>query len=216
MAETIESFVAKLQAEGIEAGQREAQKIRTEAEQQAEQIILQARQQAEKIIADANRQAENIISRGQAELRLAARDTVLRLKSALEQGLQAVLTRGAEQTLSDPQFLAKLLHDLCLEYGRADVERKGRIIINLRPDLRDQLLDWALQEISEKAQAFGMTIDLKGTLKEAGFEYRVSDAKVEITVTSVAETLGEMLSPKLREMVDQAIAGEGATTGPRD
>ena len=51
VTDTIESFVAKLQKEGVEAGQAEAQKISDQAEEKARQIIAEAEQKAEKIVA---------------------------------------------------------------------------------------------------------------------------------------------------------------------
>ena len=58
MAESIESFVAKLQAEGVQAGKDAAEKIREEARQQAREIVQHARSEADKIIAEARSQAE--------------------------------------------------------------------------------------------------------------------------------------------------------------
>ena len=210
MGETIESFVAKLQAEGVQAGQQEAEKLRAEAARQAEQIVQQANQQADKILADAKRDAEKLLARSQSELRLAARDTVHRLREALGRALREVLARGAEQKLSDPEFLGGLLHELATMYARADIEHKNGITIDLRPDLRDKLLAWALRETAQREQAAGLHMDLKGTLKEAGFEYSISGAKVEVTLSSVAEILSEMVSPRLREVIAEAVAGQGA------
>jgi len=59
MTETIESFVAKLKTEGMEAGQKQAQQLCDDAKQQAQQIISQANEQAEKIIADAKVKADS-------------------------------------------------------------------------------------------------------------------------------------------------------------
>jgi vacuolar-type H+-ATPase subunit H len=206
MAETIESFVSKLQTEGVQAGQQAAEKLRAEARRQADAIIQHAKEQGEKILTESRQDGEKLLSRSRTELRLAARDTILRLRDALNRALQEVLTAGAEEKLDDPEFLGKLLHELAITYAQADVEHKERIMINLRPDLRDKLLDWALQEITQDARAAGVHIDLKGTLKEAGFEYSVSDAKVEVTLSSVVQTLSEMVSPKLREVIDQAMS----------
>ena len=91
MAESIETFVAKLQNEGVQAGREEADKIIADAKKQAEQIVADAQDQSEKTIANANAEAENILSRGKTELSLAARDAVLRLQETLGKCLQAIL-----------------------------------------------------------------------------------------------------------------------------
>ena len=91
MAETIETFVAKLQAEGVEAGKQQAQALREEAEKQAKDTLDQAGKQAEKIIAEAKTQAQEILARGKTDLELAARDAALRLQQAIERALASLL-----------------------------------------------------------------------------------------------------------------------------
>ena len=205
MAETIESFVAKLQEEGVQAGQQAAEKLRAEAEKQAEEIVKTARREAEKIAADAKAQAENIMSRSKTELALAARDAVLRLRETLNRALQAVLTRAAESKLKDAKFLGELLHEMVMLYAKADIEGSSGIKINVCPEIRQKLINWALGELGREAIDSGhVSIDLKGTLAGAGFEYNVTGATVEVTLESVVETLKELVTPALGEVIDRA------------
>ena len=53
MGQTIQAFVDKIRTEGIQAGQKEADDLLTQAKQQAEQIIAQAQQDKDKILAAA-------------------------------------------------------------------------------------------------------------------------------------------------------------------
>ena len=209
MAETIESFVAKLQQDGVQAGREEAERIRAEAQRQAETILSDARLKAEAILADARVQADKTLQRVQGELALVSRDAVLRLREALERALKAVLSHKAEIALQDGEFLSRLLHDLVVEYARADCEGRNVMKINVSQQARHQLAEWALREMTHKADQAHMPIDLKGALAHAGFEYSVNDATVEVTVDSVAEMLQEMASPRLREIIRQA-AGQGS------
>ena len=110
MAESIETFVAKLQNEGVEAGRQEAETIVAGAKSEAERIVADAQSQADKIIAGAKSEAENLLSRGQTELSLAARDAVLGLQETLSKSLQAILRYQADVTLHDVSFLGKVLH----------------------------------------------------------------------------------------------------------
>jgi len=210
MAETIESFVAKLQTEGVEAGKQAAEKLLSDARRQAEKIVSDAEAQAKKILSDAETQGASLLERSRGELQLAARDVVLRLQTALVGALQAVLTAKVKQQLPDSEFLSHTLHDLVLEYAKADVEHKQRMQINVSPQTQSELADWALQEMTARAAEAGMSIDLRGTLSTAGFEYEVTGGTVEVTVESVVETLSEMVSPQLRQMVQQA-AGDFQT-----
>ena len=58
--------------------------------------------------------------------------------------------------------------------------------------------------MKQSAHAAGMSIILKGHLARAGFEYKVDGGTVEVTPESVVETLKELISPSLRELLDSS------------
>jgi len=203
MAENIESFVAKLQAEGVEAGQKEAV-----------EIIAQAKTQAEQIIAKARQERESLLEKTQTELQLAARDTALRLREALNRALEALLHQAVEKQLSDMEFLGNLLHDLVMLYARSDLAKGETLEINLQPDVREKLVDWAIKVIGEEAlERSHPSIDLKGTLSEAGFEYRIGEATIEVTEAAVVEALANLVRPQLAEMLRDAMGRETEQKG---
>lgn len=229
MPQTIEDFVAKLKTDGVEAGQAAAEQLRAEGKAQAADVIEQAKAQAEKIVSDAEAQAQSILAKGRNELKLAARDAVLRLRETIAAALRAVLRGPVEQQLLSAEFLAPMLHDLIRQYARADCERASTITINLPPEQCAQLATWAIGELGRTAhtrdanvqlkspqgeyadKAAGseegdfVSIDLKGMLAEAGFEYRVTGATVEVTVDSVVDTLSELVGGRVRELLDEAM-----------
>jgi V/A-type H+-transporting ATPase subunit E len=208
MAETIESFVQKLQADGVQAGQQEAEKIRQAAQQQAEEILAQAKQQAEKLLADAQAKADDILARTQTELQLAARDAALKLREALSRALEAVLTQGVKDKLSDVSFLGTLMHELVAAYAKSHLAGQGEpLTLNVQPEMEGKLKAWALGEIGQqRVDSLRGAFDLKGTLVGVGFEYKASGATVEVTLDSVVQTLKDLVAPSLREMLDQALA----------
>ena len=209
MPETIEAFVAKLQEQGVQTGQAEAQKLTDQAQSQAESILADAQAQAKSILADAQKEADGMIVRAQTEMDLAARDTIAKLRESLADCLQAIIADSARVTLTDIDFLGKTLHDIIVLYANADVERKMRIHINVPADVRENLKAWAFRELGQEViERHRPSIDLKGKLKQAGFEYEVKDATVEVTLDSVVETLSEMVTPALRERL---IAAAKAT-----
>lgn len=211
MVETIESFVAKLQSEGVEAGQRAAEGIRADADKQVTEIIADAEKQAQKIISDARTEGQSILARTRTDVELAARDTILNLRDTLGRLLTAVLREAAGERLSDSEFLGKLLHDLVVQYAQAEIGNRSEFDVNVSPDVQKKLTDWAIHEIIDRSTETGnVNINMKATLSGAGFEYNVTGATVEVTLESVVSVLGEMVGPKLRELLDRAMAqGEG-------
>ena len=73
MAQTIESFINRLQQDGVEAGQEAAEKIKSEAEEQARQTLKDAEAEAERILEKARAEAETIRSQVQTELEFSGR-----------------------------------------------------------------------------------------------------------------------------------------------
>jgi len=208
MADTIEQFVAKLQAEGVQAGRAAAGQVIEKARRDAAEIIRQAQARAAKIVEEAEAQAQATQAMAKTELDLAARDTVLRLREALARAIRAALAAGANQSLSDPEFLRKLLSDIILQYVQADLQGQVAFDLNVTPETREKLAGWALAQLHQG----NLSLDLEGTLAEAGFEYQVAGAKIEVTQTSVVDALADMVSPALREMLQRATADDKPNT----
>ncbi len=207
MADTIEAFVAKLQEEGVQTGQAAAEKLQLEAKGKVETIIAEAEEKAATIIAEAENQARNILVRSKTELDLAARDTVGRLRETLSAGLNAILSEAAKSSLSNVDFLGKMLHDVVMLYARADKEHKPTIEVNVPEKMREKLKQWAFDAIAKETAGKGKpSINLKGELQKAGFEYEVdAEGTVEVTPASVVETLSKLVTPDLRDVLGKAI-----------
>jgi hypothetical protein len=138
-------------------------------------------------------------------LDLAARVAVLRLREAIDRAVGSILAEGARERLEDTDFLGELLHDLVMLYARSDIERSQNIEINVTPEAQGKLAEWAISRIVRKAEQEGTSVDLKGTLSGAGFEYTVSGATIEVTPASVVEVLAGLVSPRLKEVIDSAM-----------
>lgn len=208
MTETIETFVAKLQKEGVQAGQDQAEQIKADAQAEAEKIVSDAKAQAEQIKADAEKQADSTRERARTDMELAARDTVARLRQTLVAGLEEILNQASRQTLADVDFLGKTLHEIVVNYAQSDATKDQTVTINVPAETRDKLKDWALQELGQElVDKHRAHIDLKGKLRQAGFEYQVGDeGTVEITAESVVELLGGLVTPALKDLLEQAKA----------
>lgn len=206
---TLESFVAQLHSEGVEAGRKEAEAVIRAAKEEAEEIVRRARGEAETLIAEARTEAEAAGARGRAELELAVRDAILQLQASLNAVLRALLERGVADHLADPGELKPLLREVVEAYARADAE--GRPTEFRVPARAARSLEaWWSRELASAvaggAGAAGVP-PLSGSLEGAGFEYDVSGGTVEVSVESVVEKLMELVRPGLRGVVE-AVANE--------
>jgi len=207
MAQTIESFVEKLHAEGVAAGQQDAEKLRTEAQAQAASVVAEAQAQAESIIAEAKTQAEQIATRQQGELDLAIRDTVLRFRDGIAKAIKTLLAHEVDKALTDKEFLPQLIRDTVANYASQDAKANRQIAINVSPDELENITQWALKYLSDSEQDKARAhVDLRGTLEAHGFEYRVHESTVEVTVEAIVDVLAKQMAPSLRKVLDRALA----------
>ena len=207
MADTIESFVKKLQADGVDVGRQEAAKIQQAARDEAEKTIDDAKRQAEKIVADARADADGMLARAKTELQLASRDAVLKLRNALARALEAIVAEGTKEKLADAGFLGQVLHDLVKLYAESHMgARSAPMTIDVQPEMKQKLREWALSELGQQAiDPLRSSFNLRGALAATGFEYKIAGATVEVTVESVVEMLKDLVGPGLRDVLDRAV-----------
>ncbi len=205
-ATTLEGFIEQLHAEGVEAGQREAEQLRATAAAQAEALLAEARASAREIVARAQAEARGIAAEAQAELALAVRDVQLDLRARLEHALTELLEQGLQQQLDESELLASLLADMVRANARAAGAGEA-LEVKVRPELVAALQKAVPALLGRALRAGDGGLELKGELRTAGFEVRLADAVVEVTPESVAEKLVELVSPQLRSLL-RAAAGE--------
>jgi len=205
---TLESFIEQLHAAGVEAGERDAEQLRAAAAAQAEALLEQARVSAREIVAQAEAQARAINEEARTELALAVRDVQLELRARLEQALTTLLEEGLQRQLQEPELLAALLADVVRANARSAAAEEA-LEVRVRPDLV-AALEHAIPALLGDALGDGEHgVTVRGDLRSAGFEYRVTDAVIEVTPQAVAEKLVALVSPQLRSLL-RAAAGEEA------
>lgn len=202
MAHTVESFVDALRTDGVEAGRQEADRIRQEAQQEADRIRSEAEQQAQRIVTEAEQQSEKTLERTRTDLELAARDIVARLRDTLNQALERVLSREVAKQLGDADLLKKLIQDIAHQYAAADSACVDTIEFNVSESERKQLTDWAIATFHKPGGDREISMELHGSLKTAGFEYKTAGGTIEVTPDAVVQVLAEIVTPELRKLIE--------------
>jgi len=205
MPETIESFVKKLQDEGITAGKEAAEKIKNEAEREADNIIADAKARADQILAQVQDDVDRQLDRMQTELELAVRDAILKISETISRVLSAILTRKIENHLSDPDYLGQMIRDVINAYAIADAAQLTDIKINISDKMGENFNRDILKNLFQGLNEEPEKTILQTSLSKAGFEYTIDGATVEVTPDSVSELISEMVGPQLQEILDKLI-----------
>ena len=205
MSESVESFVNKLQTEGIEIGKKAAEKIKKSALHEKEKVLTDAKAEAEKIILKATRDAEQRACMVRNELELAVRDAVLKLGESVSDLLTAILFRRVENELSDPDYIGEIVRTVIKAYANADAHQASRIEINLSKKMRDRLNEGVFEDLLRDLHANPGKRPIQFTLSKAGFEYSIHGSTVEVSPESVSELLAEMVDTELFEIIDKVV-----------
>lgn len=207
MPGSIESFVKKLQAEGVDAGKEAAEKIIKDASDEAEKIISTAKAEAERIAVKAKNEADNYFSRMQTELDLAARDSILKLRETISQILSSMLTRKIDRHFSNADYLGRIIQEVIVAYAKSDAAQQAFMEINISDTVDGTFKNRIINDIFQNIDQEHVSIKFQTTLSKAGFEYTIDGATVEVSPESVAELISEMVGPVLRERIDRAVDG---------
>lgn len=106
MALQIEDLVASIRKDGVEAAQKDADRIVSEAKAQAGQIVEQAKRDAARLKADTERELAVRDASCRATLSQAGRDVELSLKKALGAQLDRLLEARVEKALTGGELAA--------------------------------------------------------------------------------------------------------------
>ena len=197
----LESFIETIRKDGVEAGRQAATELQREAEREAARILADAKESARKIVADAESQREQILARGQAELSLAARDTLVRLRETLGRAVADIFYRKTQKVFANTEFLSGLIRDVVRQYTEKDAAGHQSLVVTLSESTRQELREWALTNLADGRSQRGLSVELREGLAGAGFHYQIDGGTIEITPEAVVSVLSEFVSPSLSELV---------------
>jgi V/A-type H+/Na+-transporting ATPase subunit E len=206
MATTLEDFVAKLHSEGVATGRAEAERLLAVARQEADSIRRAAESEAAEIVKRARSDAAAEKARTETDLRLAVRDALLGLRSALTNCLDAVVRRSLAEPLRDDSVVVELVTQVVREYARAEASGARHIEIRVPEQLVERVRERVLGDLASSSAAVGLGVDVRGSLCDSGFEYRLAGATVDVGMDAVAERVRELVRPALWELLDEAVA----------
>ena len=215
----VEDLIARLRKQGVDAGHMAKEEIIAEGEREAERVVKEAREKAKEIVSEAGAEAERLRASGEDALRVAMRDTVLRMRETLRQRLEGQVRRLAAKQLVDEKFLRQLIIEVA---GRArddagvreaqDVEVLlpeeviGLEDLQRRPEELESRLSQFAKEIASATWREGVTI---GVLEPGtrGIRIRLEDQQLQLDLTdrAIADLLLKHLQPRFRAVMEGLV-----------
>lgn len=193
MTDDLQQLLEKIQHEGVEKAQTEADQILAAAREKAKALTDTAQQEAARIKTNAQQEADAFARRAEETIRQAARDTVLQVEKSVNNLLNAILLKDVNAALSDAQIVAPL----AVEAVRAYLAGSDKLDVATS----DKLVDALRKALAAEAEK-GVTVVTDETVN-AGFRIRLAGGRVEqdFTGAAVAEALSQHLRPRLAALL---------------
>jgi V/A-type H+/Na+-transporting ATPase subunit E len=196
----VQGLIDQLKQDGVVRGQQEAESVIRAAKQQAIQVVEDAQREAETLLSQARQQAQQILAGGTTALELASRDAKLKLQESFQQEFQHRFSLLIHHTLSEPDFLHKLILEVArrvnpqksnepmqILVGNTTTEDLDRFILGLGADLLREGVTFAAMEGHE----LGIRVQLVD-----------QDVEIDLTSDTVSALLMKFLTPRFRNLLE--------------
>jgi V/A-type H+-transporting ATPase subunit E len=214
----VQALIDRLRDQGVEAGQKEADRIVTEARHEAHRILEQAQGEAEQLRASAREDAKAEREAAREAMKLAARDAVLGVRNELGTRFAGHVRRMIGDELSDPAFVQRLILEVAHRVvpDRAEGEDvqillpEGLVTIEelrLKPEeIREGTLAHFVLTAARDLLEKGVEL-VPGGPGEAGIRVRFTarDLEVDLGERAVGELLLRHLQPRFRALLEGVI-----------
>lgn len=191
MAEELQSLIEKINRDGVEKAEAEAQAIIAGAKAKAAGIVAEAKQEAEKSAEAAKAEAALAAERAAETIRQAARDAVVSVERSVMRIFEKVLAENVDAALADPAQSAAIV-----AAAIKDVAGEGEVLAGAK-----------IAEVlkSQLAAKGGFTVVLDESAR-SGFKVVLDGGRVEhdFTGAAISAELSKRLRPDLAKLVSEA------------
>ena len=195
METDVAAFAKLLKQDGIDAARAEASRILDEARTQAAQIVQQAQAAAEKVLRDTQSEIDSQRQRQAVEIRLVARDTMLKVKEEVERVALLLLRQPIGEALAADEVVRAAIVELVQNSGQGQEWE-----IRVGPRIGKALAQATVNDLFKGREA---AVTLVEEFRRSGLEFRSGAGEVlELSEESVAELFRRLMSPELSRILD--------------
>lgn len=195
METDVEAFARHIRQDGIDAARAETVRILEEARAQAAEILRQARSEADTALREARTEIESRRRSQAVELRLLARDTMLKVKEEIERVVLLLLRRPVGAALASEEVVRAAVAELARSSSPGQ-EWEVRVGAGIGKALAQAAVD---DLFKDSTAAVTLVEEFRGS----GLEFHGGSGEVlELSEESVAEVFRRLMSPELSRLLD--------------
>lgn len=181
MQSKLQELTDKLYKEGLSKGAAEAEQVLAKAKTEAQQIIEQAKREANQIIANAKHSSAEMAKNTEAELQMAARQTMNSVKQQTEDAIVAkAISPSVNAAFASPEFIQSIVKEAVAKFNPSKDE-DNVITVLLPKEKQDQLQEFFFNKTGE---ALGVYMDVQFSKSiKSGFKIAPKDGGYQISFT---------------------------------
>lgn len=201
MENKLQELTQKLYNEGVEKANAEAEKILAEAKSEAEKLKQEAEKEAQKIVADASQKSAEIKKNVDAELNLAAKQTIRTVKQQITDLIVSkVIDEPVKKAFDDEKFVKEIIETVVKNWN----PQKNEIInlsVLLPVELEKEFSKFFTAKSGKELNA-NLEINFSDSIK-GGFKIGPADGsyKISFSEDDFENFFKSFLRPKTVEML---------------
>lgn len=201
MQNKLQELTDKLYNEGLSKGKQEGEALLQEATAKADSILAEARKEADGIIAKARKEAEELKTRVNADLKMAANQSIAATKQDIEKIVVAKITdKEVKTALSSADFLKEIITAVARNFNAAE---PVDLELVLPESLKKEMEPFVAKELSSILKS-GITASFSKKIG-GGFTIGPKDGSYFISFTD--ETFTDLISEYLRPAAKKILFG---------
>ena len=201
MQNKLQELTDKLYNEGLSKGKQEGEALLQEATAKADSILAEARKEADGIIAKARKEAEELKTRVNADLKMAANQSIAATKQDIEKIVVAKITdKEVKSALSSADFLKEIITAVARNFNAAE---PVDLEVVLPESLKKEMEPFVAKELSSILKS-GITASFSKKIG-GGFTIGPKDGSYFISFTD--ETFTDLISEYLRPAAKKILFG---------
>ncbi len=216
----VQELIDRLHHQGLSKGQMEAEQLLAKAREQSAEILDKAKEEADEIVKSAIQEAQRTRVAGEEAVRLAGRDTILRLTEELRDDFEQKVRGLVGHSLQDTEFLKQLILEIARKSlpddstgpaDEQDPQEASPLHIELLIDRQatdnaeasdDEMLNQFIRSLGGEALRDGLTFEIVDSeVPGVRVQVKDDDLEIELSAETVTHLLIKHLSPRFREIV---------------
>jgi len=201
--EQLQDLLERIQKDGVDKAEAEANTIVAAAREEAARIVKEAGKKAETMLRDAESQGQSLVQNGERSLQQGARDIILGVGETITGLLQDILVEEVVAAMTGDAFKETVLKTV-EAYSKATEAKYGMDVL-LSPDEQKEIGDYVLAKLREK-MGDGLEIrsdestvsGFRVSMKKSGLEH-------DFTPEAIADSLCRIVRPRLAEIVRKTV-----------